>query len=78
MLRRFPNLSPSHKRAEREQTEGIFDVTLPGDPRARRHYGGDPEGRAMFDRYYMVSPGDVPEVSRRLDTRGARSRQTSP
>jgi hypothetical protein len=51
---------------------------MASEPESASPDRGDPETRGMFDPYYMVSPGDVPDVARRLDRRGASSRHTSP
>ena len=42
------------------------------------HDRGGPDTRPIFDRYHIVSPGDVPDVARLLDRRGTLSRHTSP
>jgi hypothetical protein len=34
--------------------------------------------RAEFDRYHVVSPADVQDVVRRIDSQGARSHYTAP
>ena len=34
--------------------------------------------RAEFDRYHIVSPADVQDVARRIDSQGARSHYTAP